>query len=199
MIKIGFSGLPDSGKSAICGEVRKILSLKQRVLLLEDISSSSPFDHEQKHSFDSYFYLMTSQINSEIIAKFKPFDFIITDMTLFDFYYRWLFFQKEQKDTSHLNEKRETLKTLYTFWKKSYDLVFFVKSSLEGKECLKEKGSAELYSYPILQQLEQHYHKNFEKEHLPIRELSNSGEIEECALSAAQTAIKLHENQTGGL
>ncbi len=194
MIKIGFSGLPDSGKTALCSEVKKILMLKNSVTLLEDISGTIPFDIELQHSFNSYFYLITNQINNEIYAATKNSTYLITDLTLFDYYFRWLFFQKDKKESENISEKKDVLKALFNFWKKSYDLVFFVKSNLQDKECIKDCSSTEMFSYPILLQLEQLYLKNFEKERIKFHEILNGGNLQEAALRAAHIVLRHNES-----
>ncbi len=134
MRKIAFCGIPAGGKTALIAEVRKILGLRHRVAVVEDVGMQSPFDLEQKGRFAGQFYFMTSQINSEnLVAEPQP-EVVLCDRSVID---QWVYWKKirldhldDTRDDERRGERDRVMECLFRFWIRSYDLLIHVRTDL---------------------------------------------------------------------
>ncbi len=187
MIKISFSGFSGSGKTALLNEVKKILSLKYKVEYCDEANDKNPFDESQKSSFVSQFFCFSSQINEENIRGMAMMDFLLCDQSVLDYWVYWNSFIRDMRDIKniemapYLREKNTILETMYRFWIKSYDLIFWIRVDL------KELGKRELpYEWNTMQQndikrMEELYQETVIDSDVKIIEIWNNKSIDESA------------------
>ncbi len=181
MIKISFSGISGSGKTALLTEVKKILSLKDKVCSIDDIFRKNPFDNDKRSSFVSQFFYISTQINEENTHSISQTDFLLCDRSVLDQWIYWKSHIHDKEMTPQLQEKNDILWKLYQFWMKTYDLVFFIRmdtKELEHREFNSEFRTADS---DYIKKTEDIFHETIEKDNLRVIELWNNSTIDEGA------------------
>ncbi|MCK4836250.1 MAG: AAA family ATPase [Candidatus Aminicenantes bacterium] len=181
MTKISFSGCIGSGKSSLLTEVKKILSLKEGVESIEDISKKNPFDTDKKLSFISQFYLLTNHINEENIKAISFSDMLLCDSSVLDHWIQWQKHLSDIEMNNNIEEKSEILKKLYLFWIKTYDLIFFIRVDPKVLEKRKEEDSFTLPGMEYFKEMEALYLKTIKDDNLKIIEIWNNHSVDEGA------------------
>jgi thymidylate kinase len=181
MIKISFSGIPGCGKTALLNEVKKILSLKYKVDIIDEINRKNPFDEDQKASFVSQFFYISTQINEENRKSINTLDYLLCDRSILDQWIYWRNYIAEKEMTPQLQERNHVLKTIYQFWVKTYDLIFFIKTNT--LELKKREFTSELRATDAnyMKKTEESFKKILKEDNLNVIEIWNNSTIDECA------------------
>lgn len=185
-MKISFSGTPKSGKSSLLEEVKKILSLKYNVEAVDEISPKNPFDDNQKSEFRSQFFYMTTQVNDENIKNLKAPDLLLCDRSVLDQWIYWKKHIKNQNITPLLEEKNKLLETIFQFWMKTYDLVFFIR--LDTREYEKRNTGNEFreVTSEYVKETEALFSEAIEDYNLKVHEIWNNNSLDESAQQIIQ-------------
>ena len=181
MHKLAFSGIPGSGKTAILGEVKKLLSLKYRVEEVADLKTNGPFDFNQKADFVSQFYFMTGQVNEENIRAQGHPDFLLCDGSLLDHWLEWQRSLAERPGNGQMAERNALLESLYRFWMPTYSLIFRIRT--DAKVLKKRISKAGLREYPLecCQPLDEQYGRIILQDRLEAFDVWNHQTIDESA------------------
>ena len=183
MIKLSFSGALDSGKTSLLIEAKKILSLKYSVASLEDMSQKNPFDTDKKSSFISQFFYITHQINEENVKSMSSPDILLCDASVLDIWIGWKKYIGDIEKSNAIEEKNQLIQSIYRFWIKTYDFIFFLR--VDGKELEKRKEQDKLVlpEMEYLKEMETLYLDTIAKDNLNVIEIWNNSSIDEGAHS----------------
>ncbi len=194
MLKIGFAGIPGCGKTSLMEELKKVLGIKYNLEILEDISNRSPFDGDQETNFISQFYYFSTQINEENKKSINTPDILLCDKTIFDQWIYWKKYLLRVGDNKQLSEKNEVLRTIYDYWIKSYDIVFFIRVDPSVLETRKSTSIRNDF-LKIADNIEALYLKTIKKEELKVIEIWNNKDIEETLYKLAEKISEKLEKQ----
>lgn len=181
MTKISFSGAYGSGKTSLIEEVKKIMSLKYKVNILGDINQKNPFDDDMKSSFISYFYLMTTQVNTENMEMQKNSDLVLCDRSVLDQWVLWRTSLNDEELSDKLKIKDNLLETIYKFWIKTYNLIFVIRCDGEIVEQRVGEEKYKVRNYEYIKQIDRQFIDTAERDYLEIVEIWNNGTIDESA------------------
>jgi len=187
MIKISFSGVSNCGKTSLLTEVKKILSLKEKVASIEEINGKNPFDNDKRSNFISQFFDISSQINEENVQSLAPLDFLLCDGSVLDQWINWKKYISDLEMTPQLEEKNKVLKDLYTFWIKTYDIIFFIRMKLDEKGNRELNGEFKINDLDNLKIYETLFLQTIEDDHLKVVEIWNCSSIDEGAHKIIKT------------
>lgn len=178
MIKISFSGISGSGKTSLLNEVKKILSLKYKVSVIDEVNGKNPFDNSRRSSFVSQFFYISTQINEENIHTTSPGDFLLCNRSVLDQWIYWRNRLSEMEKSPALEEKNKLLENLYRFWIKTYDLIFFIRmsaNSIESRELTQEFRTTEP---EYIKRMEECFMETIRADNLNVTEIWNNGTID---------------------
>lgn len=192
MLKISFSGCTGCGKSSLLTETKKILSLKEGVESIEDLSKNNPFDTDKKSDFSSQFYLLTNHINQENIRTISFSDILLCDGSVLDHWIQWRKHLIDIEMSDNIEEKTDILKRLYHFWIKTYDLVFFIRVDPKILENRKEKENITLPGMEFVKEMEALYARTIQEDNLDVIEVWNNNSVDEGANTIVE---KISEHQ----
>jgi thymidylate kinase len=181
MIKISFSGCTGSGKTSLLNEGKKILSLKEEVESIEDLSKKNPFDTDKKLNFVGQFYSLTNQINEENLKALTSSDLLLCDTSILD---QWIHHKKYISDVetnNHSEEKNNLLKNIYHFWIRTYDIIFFIRVDPKILENRKDTKNFELPSLDYFKETESFYLQTIKDDNLKVIEIWNNNSVDESA------------------
>ena len=181
MIKISFSGCTGSGKSSLLTETKKILSLKEGVESIEDLSRKDPFDTDKKSSFVRQFYLITNHINQENIRSISFTNILLCDGSVLDHWIQWQKHLSDVEMNDNIKKKNEILKRLYLFWIKTYDLIFFIRVDPKILENRKEEENITIPGMDYIKEMEAIYAKTIQENNLNVIEIGNNNSVDEGA------------------
>jgi len=181
MIKIAFSGSLGSGRTSLMTEGKKILSLKYDADAVEDMTQKNPFDTDKKSSFISQFFYVTNQINEENVRSMASPDILLCDGCVLDSWIGWMKYIEDLEGSPQLEEKNQLLRSLYRFWIKTYDLIFFIRVDPQELEKRKEQESLALPDMDYLKELESLYLNTITEDGLDVIEIWNNTSVDEGA------------------
>ena len=181
MIKISFSGITGSGKTSLLEEVKKILSLKYRTESVEEISSKNPFDNDQKASFSSQFFYITTQVNEENIHSINPLDYLLCDRSVLDQWIYWKSSIAGKTLSEQLEEKNKILENIYRFWIKTYDLIFLIRLDLKTLDNREYNTEFMKIDAEYIKKREDLYLKTIKEDNLKVFEIWNNNTVDESA------------------
>jgi thymidylate kinase len=181
MLKISFSGGYGSGKTSLLNEGKKILGLKAGVESLEDLSKKNPFDTNSTSSFIGKFYCMSKQINDENIKSLSSPDILLCDNSILDHWIRWKKFADGVEKKANLKDKELVLRDIYTFWIKTYDLIFHIRVDSNVIEKRNQKENFTLPQSDELKKIEDLYARSILEDQLNVVEIWNNGSLDESA------------------
>jgi deoxyadenosine/deoxycytidine kinase len=196
MMKIAFSGTPKSGKTSLITEVKKILSLKYNVELVDEITHKSPYDNSRKSEFKSQFFFLTTQINDENIKAITGPDLLLCDRSVLD---QWVYWNKHiagKKLSPQMTEKNNLLEQLYRYWIQTYDMIFFIR--LDSKEFDRRIDPDEFRSVnaDYIKKVEEIFLKIISEDNMKVNEIWNNNTIDESAQNVIQLiSEKMDANQ----
>ena len=193
MIKISFSGIIGSGKTSLLNEAKKILSLKYKVEALEEISPKNPFDDEKKSCFISQFFYLTTQINEENIKSMKTPDILICDRSVFDQWIDWKRYLSEIEMNGQLEEKNNLLKNIYEFWKKTYNLIFFIRTDPQEWEKRQSQENFLKLNNHSSKPTDEIYLKTIKEDNLEIFTIWNNNSIDESTLKIIEIVSQYNQ------
>lgn len=181
MIKISFSGSSGAGKTSLLNEGKKILSLKEQVESLEDLSKKNPFDTDKKLSFIRQFYSITNQINEENLKALTSPDLLLCDTSILDQWVHWKRYFSDAEQNNHSEEKNQLLHNLYQFWIKTYDIIFTIRVDPKILESRKDTEKFELPNEDYLKEIESFYQQIIKEDNLKVIEIWNNNSVDESA------------------
>ena len=194
MIKISFSGIKGCGKTSLLLEVKKVLSLKYKVESINKISQKSPFDEDKKSNFISQFYFLSTQINEENVKSIASPDILLCDGSVLD---QWILRKKHTSQleiSDQIKEKNNALKNLYKYWIKTYDLTFFIRTSIIEYEKRKIENELIKIDNDYLTKTEEIYTKTIEEDNLNVIEIWNNSSIDEGAQKIIKFITDFHQD-----
>ncbi len=194
MIKISFSGIEGCGKTSLLSEVKKVLSLKYKVESIDKISQKSPFDEDKKSNFISRFYFLSTQINEENVKSIASPDILLCDGSVLDQWILWKKHTSQIEVSNQIKEKNNVLKNLYEYWIKTYDLTFFIKTSMIEYEKRKIENELIKIDTNYLIKTEEIYTKTIEEDNLNIIEIWNNSSIDEGAQKIIKFITDFHQD-----
>ena len=194
MIKISFSGIKGCGKTSLLLEVKKVLSLKYKVESINKISQKSPFDEDKKSNFISRFYFLSTQINEENVKSIASPDILLCDGSVLDQWILWKKHTSQIEVSNQIKEKNNVLKNLYEYWIKTYDLTFFIKTSMIEYEKRKIENELIKIDTNYLIKTEEIYTKTIEEDNLNIIEIWNNSSIDEGAQKIIKFITDFHQD-----
>ena len=188
MLKISFSGVPGCGRSSLVEEVRKILAIKSRVNLIDEISRKNPFDDHLRSHFESQFFYLTTQINEENSHLYSPLDYLLCDQSVIDQWVSWLASYEKKKEETRRNllEHHRVMQSLFRFWINTYDIMFLIRVS---NDVFRERQTDErLRKIDGLDQQarEKLFLRVIAEENIRVVEIWNNTSIDEAALHMIQ-------------
>lgn len=181
MLKISFSGCPGAGKTSLLNEGKKILSLKEQVESLEDLSKKNPFDTGMKLSFIRQFYTLTNQINEENLKALTSPDLLLCDTSILDQWIHWKWYISDAEQNNHSEEKNQLLQHLYHFWIKTYDIIFIIRVDPKILEKREDTEKFELPKEDYLKEIESFYQQIIKEDNLKVIEIWNNNSVDESA------------------
>lgn len=181
MTKISFSGFSGSGKTSLLAEVKKILSLKSKVESIDEIKGKNPFDSDQKSSFISKFFLMSTQINEENIKSMTGSDYLLCDQSVLDQWINWNSYIHDKEMTPQLKQKHDVLKDLYRLWIKTYDQIFLIRMDLNELEKREFNNEIRIADMEHIKQMDVLYKTTIDADNLEVIEIWNNTTIDESA------------------
>lgn len=181
MIKISFSGILGSGKTSLLNESKKILSLKYKVESVDDICQKNPFNSDNKSSFISHFFQVTSQINEENIKSLSAPDILLCDNSVLDHWITWERYIAEIENSNQMEEKKLLIKNLYQFWVKSYDLLFMIKVDSQKLNQRNKQNEFDLPDPEYLKEIESKYTEVIKADKIEVIEIWNNTSVDESA------------------
>lgn len=196
MIKISFSGIPDSGKSSLVSEVKKILSLKYRVDTIDEITIKNPFDEDKKSSFISQFFFMSTQMNEENIKSLKPLDYLLCDRSIVD---QWVYWRSHigGKDLNgNMEEKHRLLRELYRFWIKTYDIIFMIRGNQNEPEQRSSVNEFRKSDADHIKKMDEFFSLTIQEDTLSVIEIWNNSTIDESAHKIIQAITDYEQKST---
>lgn len=195
MKKISLSGPIGCGKTVLAQEVQKILSLKYKVTLLNDITLRSPFDSDKQSSFVSRFFNLTSQINEENIKAQSEPDIMLCDNSVVDQWVNWLYYYETIEHTESAVEKHNTMKHLTDFWLPTYDLVFTVHSDLKKYEERNQENPISENDSNCIRETDQMYGKVLENNCRKSIDIWNNSSVDESAFRIVESITDILEEK----
>ncbi len=181
MIKISFSGISGSGKTSLLNEVKKILSLKYRVISIDEINGKNPFDADKKSSFVSQFFFITTQINEETTHAVNHAEYLLCDRSVLDQWIYWKSYMLTKEMSTQLEEKNKILETLYHFWIKTYDLIFLIRLDLNQLDTREFNKEFRKITTDYIKKREKLYLDTIKEDKLKVFEIWNNNTIDESA------------------
>jgi len=194
MIKISFSGITGCGKTSLLTEVKKILSLKYKVESIDKISQKSPFDEDKKSNFISQFYFLSNQINEENTKSIASPDILLCDESVLDQWILWKIHTSKIDISDQLKEKNNVLENLCKYWIKTYDLMFFIRTSFIEYEKRETQNDFRKISIDYMQKTEEIYTKTIEENKLNVIEIWNNSSIDEGAQKITKFITDFHQD-----
>ena len=194
MIKISFSGIKECGKTSLLSEVKKVLSLKYKVESIDKISQKSPFDEDKKSNFISQFYFLSTQINDENVKSIASPDILLCDGSVLDQWILWKKHTSQLELSDQIKEKNNVLKNLYKYWIKTYDLTFFIRTSMIEYEKRKIENELIKIDTNYLIKTEEIYTKTIEEDNLNVIEIWNNSSIDEGAQKIIKFITDFHQD-----
>lgn len=194
MIKISFSGIKGCGKTSLLSEVKKVLSLKYKVESIDKISQKSPFDEDKKSNFISQFYFLSTQINEENVKSIASPDILLCDGSVLDQWILWEKHTSQLEISDQIKEKNNVLKNLYKYWIKTYDLTFFIRTSIIEYEKRKIQNELIKIDTDYLIKTEEIYTKTIEEDNLNVIEIWNNSSIDEGAQKIIKFITDFHQD-----
>lgn len=181
MTKISFSGAYGSGKTSLIEEVKKIMSLKYKVNSIGDINFKNPFDEDMRSSFISYFYSMTTQINTENLEMQKSNDLVLCDKSILDQWVLWKTSLNGSVLSDKLKVKDNLLETIYKFWITTYNLIFIIRTNGEKMESRLGEEEYKIRNKDYIKLIDRQFIETGKNDNLKIVEIWNNGTIDESA------------------
>lgn len=181
MTKISFSGAYGSGKTSLIEEVKKIMSLKYKVNSIGDINLKNPFDEDMRSSFISYFYSMTTQINTENLEMQKSNDLVLCDKSILDQWVLWKTSLNGSLLSDKLKVKDNLLETIYKFWITTYNLIFIIRTNGEKMESRLGEEEYKIRNKDYIKLIDRQFIETGKNDNLKIVEIWNNGTIDESA------------------
>jgi len=194
MIKIAFSGISGSGKTSLLSEVKKILALKYKVGSIDEINGRNPFDNDKRATFVSQFFYISTQINEENIHAISPADFLLCDRSVLDQWIYWRRYISDKELTPLLEEKNKIMESLYRFWIKSYDLIFFIRMDLKELDNREYNSEFRTAEPEYIKKTEEFFLDTIEKDNLEVVEIWNNTSIDESAHKIIKTISEFKES-----
>lgn len=194
MIKISFSGIKECGKTSLLSEVKKVLSLKYKVESIDKISQKNPFDEDKKSNFISQFYFLSTQINEENVKSIASPDILLCDGSVLDQWILWKKHTSQLELSDQIKEKNNVLKNLYEYWIKTYDLTFFIRTSMIEYEKRKIENELIKIDTNYLIKTEEIYTKTIEEDNLNVIEIWNNSSIDEGAQKIIRFITDFHQD-----
>ncbi len=181
MTKISFSGAYGSGKTSLIEEVKKIMSLKYKIFSLGDVNIKNPFDEDLRNSFISYFYSISTQINTENLESQKNHELMFCDRSILDQWVLWKLSLSGSDLSEKLKSKHLILENLYKFWIPSYTVIFLIRTDWEkiGKRVGDEEYKIRNEEY--IKMIDTQFVETCKNDQLEIVEIWNNGSIDESA------------------
>lgn len=173
-------------------EVKKILSLKSKVDVTEELKSKNPFDSDKKASFVSQFFYVSTQINEENIQAITPADYLLCDQSVLDQWIYWKHYIAGKEMTPQLEEKHNLLKNLFQFWIKTYHLIFLIRMDFNELEKREFNNELKITDLEHIKKIDELYKTTAEEENLRIFEIWNNNTIDE----SAHEIIRIISEQT---
>lgn len=192
MLKIGITGIPESGKTSLIVELKKILGIKFNIDILDDISNKSPFDENRDTNFISQFYYFSTQINEENKRTINNPDILICDKTIFDQWIYWKKYLSKVGENKELNDKNNILKTIYEYWINTYDIIFFIRidsevSKTRNNNNLRDTNAVEL------EDIENLFLRTIKKDNISVIEIWNNKSVDETVYKLAEKISEVLE------
>jgi deoxyadenosine/deoxycytidine kinase len=181
MIKVSFSGYAGSGKTVLMNEVKKILSLKSKVEIVDQIKERNPFDTDKRACFASQFFYMTTQINEENIKAIAPVDFLLCDQCVLDQWIFWRYHILGKEMNPKLEEKSNLLRSIYLFWIKSYHLTFIIRTDLNELEKREFDNELRIPEIEHIKRTDELFKSTIEEDNLKVFDIWNNNTIDESA------------------
>ncbi|UCH93655.1 MAG: AAA family ATPase [Candidatus Aminicenantes bacterium] len=182
MTKISFSGFSGSGKTSLLAEVKKILSLKCKVESIDEIKGKNPFDSDQKSSFISHFFLLSTQVNEENIKAMTGSDYLLCDQSVLDHWINWNDYISGKETIPQLEEKHKALKDLYRLWIQTYDMIFLIRLDLNQLEKREFNNEIRIADLEHVKKIDELYKAAIDADNLKVIEIWNNTTIDESAL-----------------
>jgi hypothetical protein len=195
MIKISFSGFSGSGKTSLLTEVKKILSLKSKVESIDEIKGKNPFDSDQKSSFVSNFFLVSTQINEENIKSMTGADYLLCDQSVLDLWVNWNSYISDKEMTPQLEQKHNVLKDLYRLWIQTYDLIFLIRMDLNEFEKREFNNEIRIADIEHVKQIDALYRTTIDTDNLKVIEIWNNATVDESAHKIIQSITDFKEKE----
>ncbi len=195
MIKISFSGFSGSGKTSLLTEVKKILSLKSRVESIDEVKGKNPFDSDQKSSFISNFFLVSTQINEENIKSMTGADYLLCDQSVLDQWVNWNSYMSDKEMTPQLEQQHNIFKDLYDVWIETYDLIFLIRMDLNEFEKREFNNEIRIADLEHVKQIDVLYRTTIDTDNPKVIEIWNNTTIDESAHKILQFITDFRENE----
>jgi len=195
MIKISFSGFSGSGKTSLLTEVKKILSLKSRVESIDEVKGKNPFDNDQKSSFISNFFLVSTQINEENIKSMTGADYLLCDQSVLDQWVNWNSYMSDKEMTPQLEQQHNIFKDLYDVWIETYDLIFLIRMDLNEFEKREFNNEIRIADLEHVKQIDALYRTTIDTDNPKVFEIWNNNTIDESAHKILQFITDFRENE----
>ena len=195
MTKISFSGFSGSGKTSLLAEVKKILSLKSKVDSIDEIKGKNPFDSDQKSSFISNFFLMSTQINEENIKSMTGSDYLLCDQSVLDEWVNWNCYISDKEVNPQLEQKHNLLKDLYRLWIQTYDLIFLIRIDLNEFEKREFNNEIRIADIEHIKKMDALYKTTIDADNLKVIEIWNNTTIDESAHKIIQSISDFKETE----
>ncbi len=195
MTKISFSGFSGSGKTSLLAEVKKILSLKSKVDSIDEIKGKNPFDSDQKSSFISQFFLVSTQINDENIKSMTGSDYLLCDQSVLDQWVNWNSYISDKEMTPQLEQKHNVLQDLYRLWIQTYDLIFLIRMDLNELEKREFNNEIRIADMEHVKKIDALYKTTIDADKLKVIEIWNNTTIDESAHKIIQFITDFKENE----
>lgn len=195
MTKISFSGFSGSGKTSLLAEVKKILSLKSKVDSIDEIKGKNPFDSDQKSSFISQFFLVSTQINDENIKSMTGSDYLLCDQSVLDQWVNWNSYISDKEMTPQLEQKHNVIKDLYRLWIQTYDLIFLIRIDLNEFEKREFNNEIRIADMEHVKKIDALYKTTIDADKLNVIEIWNNTTIDESAHKIIQFITDFNEKE----
>jgi deoxyadenosine/deoxycytidine kinase len=195
MTKISFSGFTGSGKTSLMAEVKKILSLKFKVESIDEIKGKNPFDSDQKSSFISQFFLVSTQINEENIKSMTGSDYLLCDQSVLDQWVNWNSYIPDKEITPQLEQKHNVFKDLYRLWIQTYDMIFIIRLDLNELEKREFNNEIRIADMEHVKKIDALYKTTIDADNLKVIEIWNNTSIDESAHKIIKLISEFKENQ----
>jgi len=186
MVKISFSGVAGSGKSAVIAEVKKILGLRFKVEEVDDITATNPFDADEAPCFAHCFYRMSTQINNENLKSSRLLDFLLCDRSIIDHWLYWQSCKKVQGKDSRLSRPEQVINNVFRFWLHTYDAFFLIRSGARKIETETKLLSGSETGVNDFHYSDLAYLNLFADEGIVCREIFNRDSVDESAHQVVQ-------------